>query len=244
MFYQYWALFYTQQEPPPVYLQIKYFGVNPNTKSFPSPSASSSKPVRIKSWLSAGDTVIFYHLGKQVPHLCCLPKNTEMLHQVGKQTPILAPRHCVPTSVENGSSFHVSRKMRCPPRIYTLPTGRRTQCSSGSIAAVLAASKRTSCIPVPAAEETWLPASKCQVCGGPSAGARALTAQGKQPPAGLALIHQAIPYQWNSKRYPDTESFSDCIRLGKQNAKKKKKVLVRRRLLKKNLGIFLIFAYG
>lgn len=170
MFYQCWALFYTQQEPPPVYLQIKYFGANPNTKSFPSPSPSSSKPVRIKPWLSAGDTVIFHHLGKQVPRLCRLPKNTEMLHQVGKQMPTLAPRHCVPASVEPGSSFHVSRKMPLPPRTYTLP-GRRTQRSSRSVTAVLAASKRTSCSQ----------SQQLRKCGCQPPSDRAAVAQGQEP---------------------------------------------------------------
>lgn len=92
-----------------------------------------------------GDTVMFCHFGKQVSRLCSLPKDTEMLHQVGNQIPTLTPRHCVPASAETGSLFHVSRQRPCPPRTYTLPTGKRTPCSSSSVTASLAASKKISC---------------------------------------------------------------------------------------------------
>lgn len=131
---------------------------------------------------------MFCHLGKQVPRLCYLPKDTEMLHQVRNQIPTPAPRRCVPSTAETGSSFHMSRQRPCPPRTYTLPPGKRTPCSSGSITAVLITSKRTSCSPVPAAEETQLPARKRWVRGGSRAGARALMAQRKQPPAALGVI--------------------------------------------------------
>lgn len=133
-----------------------------------------------------GDTVMFCHFGKQVSCLCNLPKDTEMLHQVGNQIPTPTPRHCVPASAETGSLFHVSRQRPCPPRTYTLPTGKRTPCSSSSVTASLAASKKISCSQVLAAEETQLPACKQQVCSGPREGARALMAQRKQPPAVLS----------------------------------------------------------
>lgn len=96
----------------------------------------------------------FHHLGEQIPCLCYLPKDTETLHQVGNKTPSPNSRHCVPVSAETGSLFLVSKQKSCPPRIYALPSSKRTVCSSGSITAALAASEGPSSSPSPAAEQS------------------------------------------------------------------------------------------
>lgn len=76
-----------------------------------------------------GDTVMFYHLGEQIPCLCSLPKDTEILHQVGNKTPTPNPRHYVPVRAETGSLFLLSKQKSCPPRIYALPSSKG-QCTA------------------------------------------------------------------------------------------------------------------
>lgn len=101
-----------------------------------------------------GDAVMFCQLGKQVPRLCYLPKDTEILHQVGNQIPTPATRHCVPASAETGSLFHMSRQRPCPPRTYTLPEGG-VHTAKGHRAA-LAASQQPS-LPPEGPAAAWSP---------------------------------------------------------------------------------------
>lgn len=105
---------------------------------------------------------MFHHLGEQISYICYLPKDTEILYQVGNKTPTPNSRHCVPVSAETGSLFFVNKQKSCPPRIYALPSSKTGEYSSGSITAALAVCRE----PSPAAEEMQFPAWQGQVCSG------------------------------------------------------------------------------
>lgn len=88
--------------------------------------------------------------------LAVCAKDTEILQHVGNKTPTPNSRHNVPVSAETGSLLLVSKQKSCPPRTYALPSSKG-QCSSGSITAALAASKRPSPSPAQLRKHSFQP---------------------------------------------------------------------------------------